>query len=117
MVLALCLNGQTSEQWANLAFEKHNLKQVRIMRNSAPFFEYKTTSNTQVYYKTFQNLRFDQEGPMTKLENYKNQFYLVFDLASTQRSNQEIYLPEVVRAPIALIWISQTPQLNLWNSL
>ena len=64
MVLALCLNGHLSKRWADtpLAFEEHKLKQVSIMRNGPPIVEYNTW-NTQVYYKTIQNLHFDQDGP------------------------------------------------------
>lgn len=102
MVLALCPNNQFTGRWADtpLAFHKHNLKRVRILRNGVPLVEYNTVSNTQLYFKTIENLHFDQDGPLIKLSNYENHYYLVFDLTSTQQSNQEIYYPEIVGAPI-----------------
>ena len=64
MFLSLCTNVQFSERRANtsLAFENHKLKQVRKMQNDAPSVDYKTTSSTQVYHMTVQNLHFDQDS-------------------------------------------------------
>ena len=100
MVLAMCPNNQFTGRWTDtsLAFHKHNLKKVRVMRNVVPVVEYSTSSNTQLYL-TIQNLHFDQDGPSIKLDNYENHYYLVFDLTSTQQCNQEIYYPETVGSP------------------
>ena len=70
LVIALCPHGQFTVWWADTPseFEKHNLKTVRIRRNDAPFVESNKTPNTQVYYKTTQNLHFDQGGPLIRLE-------------------------------------------------
>ena len=102
MVLAMCHNNQFTGRWTDtpLAFHKHNLKKVRVLRNGVPVVEYSTSSNTQLYFKTIQNLHFDQDGPLIKLDNYENHYYLVFDLTSTLKCNQEIYYPEIVGAPI-----------------
>ena len=72
---------------------------MRVLRNGVPVVEYSTSSNTQLYFKTIQNLHFDQDGPLIKLDNY----YLVFDLTSTQQCNQEHYYPEIVEAPIRIV--------------
>ena len=102
MVLAMCPNNQFTGRWTDtpLAFHKRNLKKVRVLRNGVPVVEYSTSSNTQLYFKTIQNLHFDQDGPLIKLDNYENHYYLVFDLTSTLQCNQEIYYPEIVGAPI-----------------
>ena len=104
MVLAMCPNNQFTGRWTDtpLAFHKHNLKKVRVLRNGVPVVEYSTSSNTQLYFKTIQNLHFDQDGPLIKLDNYENHYYLVFDLTSTLLCNQEIYYPEIVGAPIRI---------------
>ena len=51
MVLALYLNAEYAGRWADSSspFEKHSLKQIRIMRNGEPFVDYNTASITQVY--------------------------------------------------------------------
>ena len=73
---------------------------VRLIRNGVPIVEYNTQDNTQVYYKTLQSLQFDRDGPQITLENYENNFCLVFDLTSTQQCNHDVCYPEVVGAQI-----------------
>ena len=83
-----------------LAFHKHSLKNVRVLRNRVPVVKYGTSSKTQLYFKTIDNLHFDQDGPLIKLDKYENHYYLVFNHTSAQQCNQEIYYPETVGAPI-----------------
>ena len=80
MVLAMCCNDQFTGRWPDtpLAFHKHNLKKVRVLRNGVQVVEYSTSSNTQPYSKTIQNLHFDQDGPLIKLDNYENHYYCSF---------------------------------------
>ena len=102
MVLATCPNNQFTGRWTDtlLAFHKHNLKKVRVLRNGVPVVECSTSSNTQLYFKTIQTHLFDEDGSLIKLDNYENHYYLVFDLTSTQQCNQKIQYPELVEAAI-----------------
>ena len=81
----MCRNNQLIGSWTDipLAFHKHNLKKVRVLRNGVPVMEYRTSSNTQLYFQTNQNLHFDQDGLLIKLDNYENHYYILFDLTST----------------------------------
>ena len=78
------------------SFTKHNLSQIRIIRNGVPIVDYQTTDVTQVFCKTIQSLHFDRDGPLVTLDNYHRHFFMVFDLTSTQESHTDVYFPEIV---------------------
>ena len=105
-VVIFCRINYVRARWTEtpLAFPKRDLKQVVITRISAPFVEYNTTSNMQVYYRRIQNLHSDQDEPLTNLENYDNHFTLVFDLTSTQQLNQKLTIGKLSQRSYVLSW-------------
>ena len=126
----MCPNNQLTGRWRDtpLAFHKHNLKKVRVLRNGVPVVEYSRNSNTQLYFKTIENLHFDQDGPLIKLENYENHYYLVSTLPphnsaikkfTTQKlwehqyGSSSNFRPTLARLWNCLCWENDLRQLKL----
>ena len=63
-----------------------------------------TSNNVRLYYNTFTALGFNKKGNGIKLEDSKdNQFFLVFDLTSTEEANSSLTLfPELTGPSLIL---------------
>ncbi|MEM6402226.1 MAG: hypothetical protein AAF757_18685, partial [Cyanobacteria bacterium P01_D01_bin.116] len=84
------------------AFQKHNLRQVKVIRAGIPIVDIDLSDNTEIYHKTIQSLHFQNDGPSVKLRNFANHFYMVFDLTTPGESNTEVIYPETVAASLKL---------------
>ena len=91
-VFDLCAIAIFSREWKTISIQliRHNLASIRIFRNRTAIVDYETTHNQQVYFKSFQSLHFEKDGPPLTLENYHNHYYLLLNLTSNQRCNQEL---------------------------
>ena len=85
-----------------LHYQKINFQSIRIVRGSHVVLDMDSTDNVQSYITTMRALKFDEDGHRNPLEEHPKHFVQVFDLTSTQESNDQIYYPDVVAASLRL---------------
>ena len=84
-------------------YQKFDLFRLEISRNGLVLWDVKLSdNNTRMYYTTLESLHFEEHGPNIPLHDYKNHFFMLFDLTSTTESNVEVYYPELVGGQIRL---------------
>ncbi len=81
-------------------FQKFDLRQVKIIRGSQTLVDLDTRDDCEAFVTTLKALKFNDDGPGFKKEDYENRYVLAFDLTSTQEANVTMYFPEVLAAPL-----------------
>ena len=83
-------------------FQKFGLREIRIVRGNQTIVEMNCVNDFRPYITTMEALKFKEDGPNVKLEDYQNHYLLFFDLTSMQESNVELYYPDIVASGLRL---------------
>ena len=83
-------------------YQKFGLREVRIVRGNQTIVEMNCVNDYRPYITTMEALKFKEDGPNVKIENYPDHYLLFFDLTSMQESNEELYYPDIIAAGLRL---------------
>jgi len=88
-------------------YQSFGLTRVAIFNQATRLVDIKINprdqnGHVQLYYNTLKALHFQHDGPDVDLEDYKDHFVMVFDLTSTQQSNNEVYYPELTASQLRI---------------
>ena len=72
--------------YKSLVYEKLKYREGKVVVHMD------TSRNCVSYITTMRALKFYQDGPNIKIDDYENHFCLVFDLTSTQQSELMIFI-------------------------
>ncbi len=95
-------------------FQKLNLRKVKNIRGSQALVDLDARENFEAFVTTLKALKFNDDRPGFKKEDYENRYVLTFDLTSTQEANVTMYLPEVLAAPMLSSTLTEANQ-KLWK--
>ena len=106
--LAICLNTNEAFLESKLLnpfnYRKFNLEQICIYRNGSPVADssISTDDSKRVYFKTMSDLAYIDNGHGISLEDYPNNFIMVFDLTSSQQASHDFILPELTNCSVQI---------------
>ena len=82
-------------------YQKFNLSQIFVYRNSQPIVGTQQLFNHHIYINTLEALDFlDKDWHDITLDNYPNHFIVAFDLTSTPETSHDFIHPELTKCPI-----------------
>ena len=93
-----------------LWYQQIDLRQVRIFRGGQPILDFDTADNCRLQVTTMKAMSFQDDIPSIPIDDFKDHYVLVFDLASMQDATQNCHYPELVGEPLRL-------ELNFTNPL
>ena len=91
-----------NKQENHFHYQKFGLREVRIVRGNQTIVEMNCVNDYRPYITTMEALKFKEDGPNVKIENYPDHYLLFFDLTSMQESNVVLYYPDIIAAGLRL---------------
>ena len=91
-------------------YQQFDLRQTRILRGGQPIVDFDTADNCRLYVTTMKAMNFQDDIPSIPIDDFKDQYVLVFDLTSMQDATENCHYPELVGEPLRL-------ELNFTNPL
>ena len=91
-------------------YQQFDLRQIRILRGGQPIVAFDTADNCRLYVTTMKAMNFQDDIPSVPIDDFKDQYVLVFDLTSMQGATENCHYPELVGEPLRL-------ELNFTNPL
>ena len=91
-------------------YQQFGLRQIRILRGGQPIVDSDTADNCRLYVTTMKAMNFQDDIPSIPIDDFKDQYVLVFDLSSRQDATKNCHSPELVGEPLRL-------ELNFTNPL
>ena len=83
-------------------YQKFGLRELRIIRGNQPIVNINTKDSTRVYVNSMKSMKFNDEMPALRLDQYEDHFIMVFDLTSLQDAGDHVYYPEVIGGSLRL---------------
>ena len=93
-----------------LWFQQFDLRQIRELRGGQPIVDFDTADICHLYVTTMKAMNFQDDIPSIPIDDFKDHYVLVFDLASMQDATENCHFPELVGEPLRL-------ELNFTNPL
>ena len=81
-------------------YQHFDLKQIRILRRGQPIVDFDTTDNCCLYVTTMKAMNFQHDFLSIPIDDFKDHYVLVFDLASMQDATENCHYPELVGEPL-----------------
>ena len=94
-------------------YQQFNLRGVRILRGGQPNVHHDTTDNCHLYVTIIKATNFQDDIPSIPVDNFKDQYILVFDLTSMQDANAHCHYPELIGIPLILERYFSSPLENV----
>ena len=91
-------------------YQQFDLRQIRILRGGQPIVDFDTADNCRLYVTTMKAMNFQDDIPPIPIDDFKDDYVLVFDLTSTQDATEKCHYPELVGEPLRL-------EINFTNPL
>ena len=91
-------------------YQQFDLRQIRILSGGQPIVDFDTADNCRLYVTTMKAMNFQDDIPSIPIDDFKDQYVLVFDLTSMQDATENCHYPELVGEPLRL-------ELNFTNPL
>ena len=91
-------------------YQQFDLRQVRILRGGQPVVDFDTADNCRLHVTTMKAMNFQDDIPSIPIDDFKDDYVLVFDLTSMQDATENYQYPELVGEPLRL-------ELNFTNPL
>ena len=83
-------------------YRQFDLRDIRILRGGQPIVHHDTTDNCRLYVTTMEAMNFQDEISSIPVDNFKEHYVLVFDLASMQDATEQCHYPELIGEPLRL---------------
>ena len=77
-------------------YQQFDLRQIRTLRGGQPIVDFDTTDNCRLYVTTMKAMNFQDDIPSIPIDDFKDQYVLVFDLTSMQDATENCHYPELV---------------------
>ena len=91
-------------------YQHFDLRQIRILRGGQPILDFDTSDIFRLYVTTMEATNFQDAIPSILLDDFKDHYVLVFELASMQDATENCQYPELVGETLRL-------ELNLTQPL
>ena len=63
-------------------YQQFELRKIRILRGGQPIVDFDAADNCRLYVTTMKAMNFQDDIPSIPIDNFKDQYVLVFDLTS-----------------------------------
>ena len=83
-------------------YQQFELTQIKIFRGGQPIVDFDAADNCHLYVTTKKAMNFQDDIPSISIDNFKDHYILVFDLASMQDATENCHYPELVGEPLRL---------------
>ena len=83
-------------------YQQFDLRQIRIPRGGQPIIDFDAADDCRLYVTTMKAMNFEVDIPSIPIDNFKDHYVLVFDLASLQDGTENFHYPELVEEPLRL---------------
>ena len=83
-------------------YQQFVLRQIRILKGGQPIVDFVTVDNCRLYVTTMGALNFQDDIPPIRIDDFKDQYLLVFDLTSMQDATENCHYLELVGEPLRL---------------
>ena len=83
-------------------YQQFDLRQIRILRGGQPIVDFDAADNCRLYVFTMKAMNFQDDIPSIPIDNFKDQYVLVFGLTSMQDATENCHYPELVGEPLRL---------------
>ena len=83
-------------------YQQFDLRQIRLLRGGQPIVDFYTTDNCRLYVTTMKATNFQDDIPSIPIDDFKDQYVLVFDVTSMQDATDNCQYLELVREPLRL---------------
>ena len=83
-------------------YQQFDLRQNRILRGGQPIVDFDTIDNCRLYVTTMKAMNFQDDIPSIPIDDFKDQYILVYDLTSMQDATENFHYPELVGEPLRL---------------
>ena len=83
-------------------YQQFDLKQIRILIGGQPIVDFDIADNCRLYVTTMRAMNFQDAIPSIPIDDFKDHYVLVFDLASMQDATENCHYLELVGEPVRL---------------
>ena len=83
-------------------YQQFELKQIRILKRGQRIVDFDTADNCCVYVTTMKAMNFQDDIPSIPIDDFKDDYLLVFDLTSMQEATEICHRPELFGEPLRL---------------
>ena len=83
-------------------YQQIDLRQIRILRGGQPIVDFDAADNCRLYVTTIKAMNFQDDIPSTPIDNFTENYVLVFGLTSMQDATENCHYPELVGEPLRL---------------
>ena len=80
-------------------YQQFDLRQIRILRGGQPIVDFETADICCLYVTTIKASNFQDDILSFQIDNFKDQYVLVFDLTPMQDATENFQYPELVGEP------------------
>ena len=79
-----------------------DLRQKRILRSGQKIIDFDASDNCRLNVTTMGAMRFEEDIPSNRINNFKDHYVLVLELTSMQDATESFHYPELVGEPMRL---------------
>ena len=83
-------------------YQQFDLRQVRILRGGQPIVDFDTADNCHLYVTTMKAMNFQDDIPSIPIDDFKDNYVLVFDLTSLEDATENCHYLELVGESLRL---------------
>ena len=83
-------------------YQQFDLRQIRILRGGHSIVDVDAADNCRLYVTTMKAMNFQDDIPSIPIDNFEDQYVLVFDLPSMQDATEICHYPELLGEPLRL---------------
>ena len=94
-------------------YQQFDLRDIRILRGGQPIVHHDTTDNCRLCVTTMKAMNFQDDIPSIPVDNFRDQYVLVFDLTSMQDATEHCHYPELIGEPLRLELYFSSPLENV----
>ena len=86
-------------------YQKFDFRQIEILRGGQPTADFDAVDNCWLYVTTMKAMNFQGDFASDPVDNFKNQYLIVFDSTSMEDAAEKCHYPELIGEP-------KRPELN-----
>ena len=83
-------------------YQQFERRQIRILRGGRPIVDFDAADNCRLYVTTTKAINFQDDIPSIPIDNFEDDYVLVFHLTSMQDATENCHYPEIVGEPLRL---------------
>ena len=94
-----------------LWYQQNDLRDIRKLRGGLLIVQHDTTDNCCLYVTTTKAMNFQEDTPSIPVDNFKEQYVLVFNLTLRQDATEHCHSPDLNGEPLRLeLYFSSPPE-------